>query len=403
MTKKRFSIALIFKNITGFAIIDFVSIIMPFLYLPFLVSSVGIETYGELATLQAMMMLAGVLVRFGLNPYAISLLKDDSVDEYSLLTIVVLIRIAVAISTTPMLIFADLYFDFGAFFIVSAFVYSLAEVTSPLWYCHARSRIAEFSAYLIFYRLVSTVLIIVSIHFDIVLETFLLCLAVPYLCANILAYRKFTKTMDRSRGPDLSETSIIFRNSILFGLSRFSSVGADKIPVLALSFSGNPAASGVYDLVFKIIGVLLMPVNIITQSILPVFYGKQLKIITLLCLSMIIAYIPLYGLLNYLWPFIASVFSMPVNHSSAVFNVLFLVIFLNIVSHNVGYHLQLAKGKKISYNLSVISSFLLISVIALYFLSNTSLDAIGFAWLYNAFVFFTLLFRVLSLRTALAT
>ena len=361
------------SNVLSLSIIDAVSMVLPFIYIPLVVQQLGIEKYSSVVWHQSIYLIASVVIQFGFNIYGVEEFhklhgqKEKQKDLYWILFFSrVVIFTCTSVVTT---ILAYNLLDRGAFFLVFlGTIYNLGDVFFLRWYLQASGKLKFLAVIVAAQKVVQFTLILIVIRKGATEELYIAALVGPYFILNVMLFCCMAKYVGVVVPLRLSEKIIsTFYNAGLYFSSRLVSVLVDKAPIFILQFSGVNGAAGVYDLVMKIVGALQTPFNAVCQAYFSLSFTAKTnvalyRIICLCALGFSVLYIFVTsnaGLLD--WYFgDAYLSAIPVLH------ILLWSIAINIISHNVGNSGLIPAGLGSWFNRSVFCSAALYCVAILY-------------------------------------
>lgn len=387
---------LIFKNISGLSLIELVTVGFPFVYLPFVIDSVGIKLYGSLAIQHSYYLLAASATQFGFNTLGTKSILEAKGEIKSITSNLMASKIFLAFIITTLVLLASLFIEpISSLHIIYAFLFCFSEALNPRWYFHGLNRLSQLSFYVVFERFSTCVFIVLSALFDLVIELYFFSIIIPRTCVHIWIGMRIIQV--EYNQIDVLKMINFFKRSLGYFGSRFITTAVDRSLVILAGVFVGTAQAGQLDIVQKIVGVLQIPSNVICQTLFSAWYGKNKKKILFFCICLSVGYLILLALLKGYWIYVANHFGMIPHDSLLIFEILYWAIIINIFSHNIGYHFVLAAGRENWFNGSVIFGALLACLLGLTIGINNGVSIRLVLATYLVFLFATLVGRVSSI------
>lgn len=392
---------LIFKNISGLSLIELVTVGIPFVYLPFVIGSVGIEYYGELAIQHSIFLLAVSATQFGFTTYGTKLLLESKGDSATIVANLFAAKFCVAGALTAASVLLSVVLDrITATHVLIVSMFCFSEALNPRWYFHGQNRLSQLSYFVVLERTLTCMSVIVCAYTEMINNLFFFSMIIPKLMINLwVSMVGINIWVEKPNGKEIWRFFV--KSTGYFG-SRFVTTLIDRALVILAGYFVGSGAAGNLDIVQKIVGALQIPSNVVCQALFSAWYGRKNKAIIFVCFLLSAAYFMLKMLLVDYWSLMAAHFELPVGSSLEIFEIFYWVIILNIFSHNLGYHFVLAAGNQKLYNASVIIAALLAGGVSLFLFGILDKIALNnILYLYLFFLGVTLIIRGSSAFTGL--
>lgn len=371
-------------NTTYLTVLEVLKMIMPFVALPYLISTVGSEKYGLVVFAQAIISYFIILVNFGLD---VSAVKNVSVNRNdhaklgevvsSVLLIKTLLFICSFVILGVLLLCVEQFRENSVLFLLS-FLSCLSEILFPAWFYQGVEKmkyitLIRFSS-ILFYTV--TVFLFIKGQEDYLLIPLLQSLG--WILSGAISFFMLIKIEKISLYiPAFESVKKYFQESVPFFVSRVSVVinGSMAKTVCGIFFSMHEVAA--FDLAQKIAMTALVPLQMLNQAIFPhiaktldrLFVKKFFKLV-LLAISCIVVGVYLFA------PLMVRLLSdgeLP--ESVDILRVLCLFIFSGGITSYTGSPVLVSFGYAKPFNSSVILSTiaLIMIYIGLYFTNSFSI------------------------------
>lgn len=291
-------------NTAYLSVLEILKMVMPFVALPYLISTVGAEKYGLVVFAQAIISYFIVLVNFGLDVSAVRNVSVNRGDQSklnevvsSVLIIKTFLFVLSFLILTGLLLFSERLRENSVLFFLS-FLSCLSEILFPVWFYQGVEKmryitLIRFTS-ILFYTV--TVFIFIKGKNDYLLIPLLQSLG--WLFSGIISIFMLIKIEKVSLFiPSFSLVKSYFVESIPFFISRVSVVINNSMAktVCGIFFSMSEVAA--FDLAQKMATTALVPLQMLNQALFPhiaktldrKFVNKCFRLIMLVTLFIIIA------------------------------------------------------------------------------------------------------------------
>lgn len=266
----------IVKNASYLTIIEVLNLVTPFLALPYIFATIGIENYGKIAMARAIIAFVILVVNWGIDIYIV---KDISINRenkyllgrivsnvFALKTILFLLSIFVLIILTP-------YIDFlnnEKLLIICVLTDVLSHILVPIWFFQG----IEKMKYLTIFRFINLSIYLLLLFTSIktqadywklpLYQNVGLLITVFYSSYVIFKNEKVPFVFPRKI--DMIDT---FITSFPFFLSRVATTFNGYVAKLVTGANLSMESVGVLDVAQKIVGVAKIPAGMLNQAIYP--------------------------------------------------------------------------------------------------------------------------------------
>ena len=374
----------IVHNTTYLSVLEILKMVMPFVALPYLISTVGADKYGLVVFAQAIISYFIIFINFGLD---VSAVKKLSEVVSSVLIIKAFLFILSFLALGVLLLCVKQFRDNYVLFLLS-FLSCLSEILFPVWFYQG----VEKMKYITLIRFTSiffytvTVFIFIKNESDYLLIPLLQSLG--WLLSGVISFFMLIRVEKISLFvPTIESIRRYFKESVPFFVSRVSVVinASMAKTICGIFFSMHEVA--VFDLAQKIAMTALVPLQMLNQALFPhiaktldrKFVNKCFRLILLAtgCIIVIVYILAPFAV------FVLSDGKLP--ESVDILHVFSLFIFSGGITSFTGSPVLVSFGYSKPFNRSVVlSTFVLIVIyMVLYFTNSFSIInfalALGFA------------------------
>ena len=371
----------IVHNTTYLSVLEILKMVMPFVALPYLISTVGADKYGLVVFAQAIISYFIIFINFGLDVSAVKNVSINRSDNEKLSEVVSSVLIIKAF------LFILSFLALGVLFLLS-FLSCLSEILFPVWFYQG----VEKMKYITLIRFTSiffytvTVFIFIKNESDYLLIPLLQSLG--WLLSGVISFFMLIRVEKISLFvPTIESIRRYFKESVPFFVSRVSVVinASMAKTICGIFFSMHEVA--VFDLAQKIAMTALVPLQMLNQALFPhiaktldrKFVNKCFRLILLAtgCIIVIVYILAPFAV------FVLSDGKLP--ESVDILHVFSLFIFSGGITSFTGSPVLVSFGYSKPFNRSVVlSTFVLIVIyMVLYFTNSFSIInfalALGFA------------------------
>ena len=371
----------IVHNTTYLSVLEILKMVMPFVALPYLISTVGADKYGLVVFAQAIISYFIIFINFGLDVSAVKNVSINRSDNEKLSEVVSSVLIIKAF------LFILSFLALGVLLLLS-FLSCLSEILFPVWFYQG----VEKMKYITLIRFTSiffytvTVFIFIKNESDYLLIPLLQSLG--WLLSGVISFFMLIRVEKMSLFvPTIESIRRYFKESVPFFVSRVSVVinASMAKTICGIFFSMHEVA--VFDLAQKIAMTALVPLQMLNQALFPhiaktldrKFVNKCFRLILLAtgCIIVIVYILAPFAV------FVLSDGKLP--ESVDILHVFSLFIFSGGITSFTGSPVPVSFGYSKPFNRSVVlSTFVLIVIyMVLYFTNSFSIInfalALGFA------------------------
>lgn len=380
----------IVHNTTYLSVLEILKMLMPFVALPYLISTVGPERYGLVVFSQAIISYFIILVNFGLDVSAVknvSIHREDKDLLSEVVSSVLIIKIVLFVISflilLSLLFFVEQLRENATLFLLS-FLSCLSEILFPVWFYQG----VEKMKYITLIRFTSiffyttTVFLFIKGESDYLLIPLLQSLG--WILSGIVSFFMLLRVEKiRLFIPSFEPIKKYFVESIPFFVSRISVVVNSSMAktICGIFFSMQEVAA--FDLAQKIATTALVPLQMLNQSLFPHIAKTKERPFVSRCFWLIVVLASVIVIMIYiLAPWAVHILSHgELSGAVDILRVLCLFIFCGGITSYVGSPVLVSFGYAKPFNRSVIlSTIVLISIyVLLYFLNLFSILNFAFA------------------------
>ena len=365
----------IVQNTGYLTIIECVHLILPFVALPYIIRTVGMDRYGMVVFAQTIISYFSIFINFGLDISAVkdvALLKDNKQELNYLVSSVLTVKAVLFILSLVILnlsfVFIPIMFEYKTL-LIYAFLICLSELLFPGWYFQGIEKMKYITLVKCSSILIYTISIFIFVHNKADYEIIPLLLSLSFIVAGMIAFYCLIKIEGvRLCVPPLKQVILAFKNAIPFFLSRVSVVYnanlAKTISGLFLSMESVAA----FDIAQKVSQFVLIPINMLHRATYPNIARTRNKLFITKYLSLCAVIGFVLSLVVFIMaPILISFFTNEnVVEATTILRVLCLYTFSDTITIGLGACTLVAFGFSKPFNESVIYSTLFLSF--LYFL-----------------------------------
>lgn len=394
----------ILKNFTHLLFSNVLILILPFIYYPYLIKTIGTENYGNVVYTQSIYFLLSIVIQFGFSISAtkqIAIYRENkrrlSTIFYSICLIKLLLFLFVILLSLLILYFFSLRENINIILHLSCIIYLVGDLFFINWFFQGVEKMFYVSLGTLVYKLLllSSVFLFVRTKDDYIIYTmiFSVCYIIGNFSLFILAMIKFRLTyfvLNKKLIFDL------FSDSWQFFLSRLSSVFVERFNILLLGYSSEKEYVAYYDLATKLVGIAQLPFNLFNQAFYPNAtreknIRKVYNVIKVLSLVSILGIILSYVLT----PYIIKIYvGDSMIDTASIINILIFSILINIPSHFIGNCLLVPFGLSRDFKNTVIHCTVLYTPILIVLHALNSLTIYTLSITYLFYLFIILLYRI---------
>ena len=368
----------IVQNTGYLTIIEFVHLLLPFVALPYVIRTIGVEKYGMVAFAQTIVSYFTIVINYGLDVYAVKEVAVNRDDKKKLNDIVSSVISVKAILFILSFCFFMLGFVFVPFMKQHVFLMFCAlgpwllEILFPIWFFQGIEKMKYVTIVNCMSLLFYTITVFVFVRQESDYEYVALLQSSGQFIAGMVAfYCLLNIERVRLHLPQLPMVEHVFKQSFSFWLSRVSSVFnmnlAKTVSGLVLSMESVAA----FDLAQKIVNAILIPTRMLNKAAYPhiarsqnkAFATKFLFVVSLVAFSLSLAACVLA-------PFIIEFFSgHRIQEAIDILRILCIFSFTTSIVICIGGCMLVSFGHPKPFNQSVIySTFFLCFIYAIFYI-----------------------------------
>ncbi len=395
LSSKSDQVRVILHNFSYLTGIQIITLLLPFMYYPYLIRTIGVEVYGSIVTAQVIISIISVVIDFGFNISAtknVSVARDDKNKLSEIVTAILSIKIVLLLISGLILYFMVLYFDFLNQIKEMLFVLFFVLVSDVLfvqWYFQGKEEMHIAALINLISKVVLLALIFILIDDNSDEILFPILLSISSIVSSVLSMLVvFYKDKIYLKHLPISKIKTYFIDAMPFFFSRLSSMAVLKVNSLLVGLFVGASALAYYDLADKLVGLMLMPIYMLNQAVYPNVarsgnIGLVKKIIFYLVpLSICIYVISLFVSKDLIVLFAGEEMEPAYN----IFMIMSLLLPINALSVFIGNTVLIVKGKSNLFNLSIIISMFIYMVMAVtsYIFELSNLDTLTWLIVLNA-------------------
>ncbi|MBP3140680.1 oligosaccharide flippase family protein [Aliivibrio fischeri] len=354
----------ILKNFNYLIIIQVATLLVPFIFYPYVIKLFGASKYGELIFIQLLFSYVSIIIDFGFNLSGPKYVSKNQKNIYKLsryTSSVLLFKILVFLVSGIILfvsyIFSSDIIQYDVVIILLVYLSLIHYVFNMQWLYQGMEQIKIFAII----NLISKMLLLLFI-FSMVKSTddfleFVIVITIIPIVNSIFGYTYAINRFNlKNMFPNWKIVKNIVADSNVYFISRLSSIFILKTTPVLIGFTLGTKFVAYYDLAEKIINVLLIPLHMLNQVIYPyVVRTRNYNVVK----KVILFSFPISGMIS----FVIFIFSSDIITEFAGVNMLpsvsLLSIFLfllpiNSISYFLGNCILIPKGKKNEFKNSVL-------------------------------------------------
>lgn len=394
--------SLILKNASYLTLMEVFKLLMPFVSLPYIISTIGADNYGLIVYVQTFISYFIIFINFGLDISAVkevSQTKSDKVNLNRIVSSVLIIKLGLLCISSIILLVAILFIPFcteNLYLMIFSYLIVFSEVLFPIWYYQGIEKM-QFITIIRFTTIaLYTVSIFVFIHTasDYLLVPLLQSIS-SIIGGLICAFLLITKEKIKFCIPPFAEIKRCFKESIPFFTSRVSIVINSSLGKITAGALLSMELVAAYDIVQKIANMALTPMHMLNQAVYPHIAKTQDKKFAgrFLFVNIIISLIVALGIFI-LSPFIIHYFAKDAMPQSVELLRIFtlFIVFAGITVY-LGSPVLVAFGHPRPFNMSILYSTSILLLIYAFFYVTKCFNIYVFAFVAGFTELFIMLYR----------
>ena len=370
----------IIQNTGYLTIIEFVHLLLPFVALPYVLRTIGVEKYGMVAFAQTIVSYFTIVINYGLDVYAVkevAVNRDNKKSLNEIVSTVISVKMILFVLSFCLFLMGFVFVPFMSqhkFLMFCALGPWLLEIFFPIWFFQGIEKMKYVTIVNCMSLLFYTVTVFIFVRQESDYEFVALLQSSGQFLAGIVAFyclihiEKVTLHL-----PQIVMVKDVFKQSFSFWLSRVSSVFnvnlAKTMSGLVLSMESVAA----FDLAQKIVNAILIPTRMLNKAAYPNIARSQNKVFAtrFLFIVSIIAF-SLSSVVCILAPFIIEFFSgYRMQEAIDILRILCIFSFSTSIVICIGGCMLVSFGYPKPFNQSVIfSTFFLCFIYSLFYIFN---------------------------------
>ncbi len=250
----------VLKNLFSLGFIQLISLLIPILLTPLLITRIGISYFGTIATAQGFVLLFNIITDFGFNITAVRSVAQANNNENELMQIVN----SVSILKIILLVLSFILFLFVIYFVpqfnqyfklyLYSFLMVIGQAFLPIWYYQGREIITKTLVPILVGKVISVfaILMIIKVENDALYVNLLLGLGtiISAVYLNIPIIKKYQL---RKSFFEWEKMKVEVNQNLPFFISNASVFAYSNSATLVLSFFVSPYTVGIFNVAEKII------------------------------------------------------------------------------------------------------------------------------------------------------
>lgn len=332
------------KNIAYLFVVQIFNYLTPFIALPFLTRTLGLESFGILAVALSIMATFQVIVDFGFNLSATRYVsihrnKIEKISQYFGVVYVIKLIIYVTITSVGLfglLINVEAYsvFYFGLISLNVLFV-----ALTPIWFFQGIEKMKNITILTIISKSIYIILVFSLVRsesdVDIVLIAYTVCSFLVMLVSHLLVYKNGYCVSFAN----LSGVKSVFFESAPYFASRLSATAYTSFSVLFVAHYAGVAQAAIYSSAEKLYIAGQSAISPVSQALLPHLSYKKSTSILYKFVLIGLAFVIVCCFIGYVYSseIVTLIFGQEFSESSGVLDILLFALVFNFISTNFGY------------------------------------------------------------------
>lgn len=365
----------VLKNASYLSLMEVVNLITPFIALPYIISTIGLNNYGKIAYVRSIVAIIILIVNWGIDTYIIrdvSMNRNDKRELGRVILSVTIIKTFLAVlcvSIFAVISHYVIFFQGEKLLIVCCLTDLITHIFVPVWFFQGIEKMGYLTVFKFISLSLYLLLIFLFLHSESDYWLIPLFQNIGVSITSVVAiYIIFFKEKVQLAIPTIRYVKDIFIRSFPFFVSRAVNTLNSYIAKIVAGTCLTMETVSFLDIGQKIISVAEVPSRMLNQAIYPsISHSKNLKelkkyyrlfiILSLLITILVFAFSPL-----------AVEFFTSNNHRDVIIitRILCLYLLFSSLTPFLGTSVLIAFGYEKEFNISVIlSSFITISCYAL--------------------------------------
>lgn len=361
----------IIKNFSFLSIIQVLSLVIPFVYYPYLIRIFGSELFGKIVYAQSVALIAIIFIDFGFNLSAVkyvSVNRNDKEKLSEILSSVVAIKLSIFVFLGLVLVFVLNYTSIlpgEKYLYYFSYINAFGSVLFIQWFFQGIEKVSIAAIISIIFKAVMLFFIFTIIKDDSDQYVFLIifgsCNVIIGISSIVYAVSVFRLKLSI---PKLHILLIHVKDSYAFFLSRISGAITLRLPSILIGNFIGMSYVAYYDLAEKLLNLMLLPINMINQVIYPnVSKNKRMDLVVkAIFLSLVFSFIMLVFSYFLAEHFIAWYAGQDMIKASDILCTIIWLVPINAINYFIGNCVLIVMGREKAFNSSVFFGLIIISV-----------------------------------------
>ncbi|MFD1093965.1 oligosaccharide flippase family protein [Providencia vermicola] len=395
----------IVSSFSYLSLIQIITLLVPFIYYPYLIRKYNITDYGLVIFIQSIIMLLAIIVDFGFNISGTRSASENRDKKtrlniiYSSITYIKIILFFICLIIYQ--IFILLNDKLSEHYLLSNFLFLivLGEALFSQWLYLGLEKIKFAAIINLFSRIMLLIIILIGTNTNLGFFSFPLALVLSSLFNGFISiYFVRTKLKVKFVKVSFNRMKRDLVDSYSFLLSRSVGVIILKLNTYLIGNYIGLAQVAYYDLAEKLINLALMPLNILNQILYPhIARTKNFHLTFKVIFILLAIYIAIYPMVFLLGEDIIILFAgSDMRETFPYLLILYIIPIANIVTYFSGNCALILINKKRAFNNSIYFSalFYLLAILSLLLMENFNIITLCWALVLNSVV--TCLYRAIS-------
>lgn len=377
-----------------------ISLFLPFLYYPEIIRKLGPDVYGIILLSQASVFFVSLFVDFGFNLSATKSVARNRLSAEKLANIVCLTILSkIILFSISMFIYCLIlyFFDFdNKFIFIIALIIPFSNVFYSEWFFQGCDKMPLLASVNFFSQLtLFTAIFLIPEDYNLNIVAFIFTL--PFFINGVLTFFFVLNNIKVSLiNVSIREIKETMLESFPLFLSKLSSVGVFHLNSFLIGSMLGTAALAMFDLAYKLLTVLILPLQMLNQAIYPsISRSNDVNKVKRLILFLLPTSLMFYFMSLFFMDIIIDYYAgSEMSHAFDVYVIIALIFPISAVNYFLGNTTLLVKGYYKEFTASVLipSVFYLVACSIFSYGSKFSLEV--FSYLLVLHSFFTCMLRL---------
>ncbi|WP_272539874.1 MULTISPECIES: oligosaccharide flippase family protein [unclassified Providencia] len=395
----------IVSNFSYLSLIQIITLLVPFIYYPYLIRKYNIADYGLVVFIQSIIMLLAIIVDFGFNISGTRSAAENRDKKtrlniiYSSITYIKIILFFICLAVYQVFILLNSKLSQEYFLSNFLFLIVLGEALFSQWLYLGLEKIKFAAVINLFSRFMLLLIILIGTNTSLGFFSFPLALVITSMLNGIISIYfvrkklqiKFVRVSFFRMKRDLLK-------SYSFLLSRSVGVIILKLNTYLIGNYIGLAQVAYYDLAEKLINLALMPLNILNQILYPhIAKTKNFNLTFKIIFVLLIIYLAAYPFIFLFGEDVIALFAGDdMRDTYPYLLILYIIPIANIVTYFSGNCALILINRKKAFNNSIYISALFYLLVILYLLITENFNIITLCWALVLNSIVTCLYRAIA-------